>query len=242
MTGLAPIDHRKIKAITFDYFGTLVDVDQGAAGGMARVLRVIGRTDLDPRETYLRWDIENVRLYRGSAYRRYREVAAEAMRRLLADLPAPDVSVQGAGARDASSLSEMLLLGLVEGSAPHPEVPAVLDALARSYRLMPVTNMDSDLFARSALASRFPDVTTAEMARAYKPSERIFRLALDRLGLSPDAVLHVAISPWADIEGAKPLGIKVVWVNRGDDVLGKWTPLPDFEIASLDGLRDILRL
>jgi 2-haloacid dehalogenase len=236
MTDLAPIDHREIKAITFDYFGTLVNVDHGAAGGMARVLRAIGRTDLDPLETYLRWDVENVRLYRGSAYRRYREVAAEAMGKLLADL------TPGATPGDASRLSEMLLLGLVEGSAPHPEVPAVLDALARSYRLMPVTNMDSDLFARSALAARFPDVTTAEMARAYKPSERIFRLALDRLGLTQDAVLHVAISPWADIEGAKPLGMKVVWVNRGDDVLGKWTPRPDREIASLDGLRDILHL
>src|SRR5260221_1110313 len=70
MTGLAPIDHRKIKAITFDYFGTLVDVDQGAAGGMARGVRAIGRTDLDPPETYLRWDIEKVLLYPGSAYPR----------------------------------------------------------------------------------------------------------------------------------------------------------------------------
>ena len=62
------------------------------------------------------------------------------------------------------------------------------------------------------------------MAQAYKPSERIFRLAFERLALSPHEILHVAISPWADIEGMKPLGARVVWVNRGDDILGKWTP------------------
>ena len=126
MTRPARIDPREIKAVTFDYFGTLVDVDRGAAGGMTRVLRAIGRTDLDPLETYLRWDVANVRLYRGSAYRRYREVAAEAMQRLLVSL-----GDQGA-ARDARALSDVLLLGLVEESVPHPEVPGILDALARS--------------------------------------------------------------------------------------------------------------
>ncbi|MGH7707736.1 MAG: hypothetical protein ACREM6_07390, partial [Vulcanimicrobiaceae bacterium] len=44
--------------------------------GMGQVLHAIGRLDLDPLETYLSWDAENVRLHRGSAHHRYREGAA----------------------------------------------------------------------------------------------------------------------------------------------------------------------
>src|SRR5260221_13842202 len=104
MTGLAPIDHRKIKAITFDYFGTLVDVDQGAAGGMARGLRALGRTHLDPLETYLRWGIENVPPYPRSAHRRYRGGPAQGMRRLSPPPPPPPVSPPGARPQDPPRL------------------------------------------------------------------------------------------------------------------------------------------
>jgi 2-haloacid dehalogenase len=81
---------------------------------------------------------------------------------------------------------------------------------------------------------------TAEIAQAYKPSERIFRLGLERLGLPISSVLHVAISPWADIEGAKPVGLKVAWINRNHDELGPWTPRPDYEFSDLTGLQMLL--
>lgn len=36
-------------------------------------------------------------------------------------------------------------------------------------------------------------------------------------------LLHVAISPWADIEGAKAVGLRVAWINRDQEQLGSWT-------------------
>ncbi|CAO3436474.1 HAD hydrolase-like protein [Azospirillum doebereinerae] len=179
--------------------------------------------------------MRSVQLYRSSAYRRYREVAGEALAATLAGagIDPPDPG-------DLPSLTDTLLTGLVEQAPPHPEVPAILGALAAKYPLMPITNMDSDLFARSRLASFFPSVTTAEMARAYKPSERIFRLALERLALAPAEVLHASLASWADIDGAKPLGMRVAWVNRTRDTLGPWQPRPDHEFADLTGLREVL--
>ncbi len=228
---------QSVKAVTFDYFGTLVDVDAGGAAGMAAVLAVLGRGDLDAAALYGDWDIRNVRLYRSSAYRRYRDVAAEALAATLAGagITLPDRT-------GVSALAETLLAGLVEQAPPHPEVPAILDALAAKYPLMPITNMDSDLFARSRLAAFFPSVTTAEMAQAYKPSERIFRLALERLAVAPGEVLHASLASWADIDGAKPLGMRVAWINRADDRLGPWQPRPDHEFADLTGLRGVLNV
>ncbi len=228
-----------IKAVTFDYFGTLVDVDAGGTAGMTEVLSRLGRDDLDAAALYQDWDMRTVQLYRSSAYRRYREVAAEALAATLAGAGA------GAGSERLDTdrlavLTDTLLTGLVEQAPPHPEVPEILALLAARYPLMPITNMDSDLFARSRLASFFPSVTTAEMARAYKPSERIFRLALERLALAPGEVLHASLASWADIDGAKPLGMRVAWINRTQDRLGPWQPRPDHEFADLTGLREVL--
>ena len=226
-----------IKAVTFDYFGTLVDVDTGGTAGMAQVLFSLGRSDLDAAALYLDWDVRNVQLYRSSAYRRYREVAAEALATTLAE-----AGIERLDAAQLPALTDTLLTGLVEQAPPHPEVPEILALLAAKYPLMPITNMDSDLFARSRLASFFPSVTTAEMARAYKPSERIFRLALERLALAPGEVLHASLASWADIDGAKPLGMRVAWINRTQDRLGAWQPRPDHEFADLFGLREVLAL
>jgi len=225
-----------VKAVTFDYFGTLVDVERGASFGMAEVLKAVGRTDCDPLEVYRTWDELNVQRYRVGPYRKYREVARDAMaaclQPLVQETPSPG---------RAAELANMLLDGLADRSPPQPEVPGVLEALQhRHLALMPITNMDSDLWARTTLTRYFPQVTTAEMAQAYKPSERIFRLGLERLGVSVDSILHVAISPWADIEGAKSIGLKVAWINRTRDKLGPWTPRPDYEFTDLTGVQALL--
>jgi 2-haloacid dehalogenase len=88
----------------------------------------------------------------------------------------------------------------------------------------------------------FSLVTTAEDARAYKPSERIFIRALDSLGLTAAEVLHVGMCPWADVGGAKPLGFRVAWINRDKSDLGRWAPWPDFEFNGLDGLLQVLSI
>jgi phosphoglycolate phosphatase-like HAD superfamily hydrolase len=52
-----------IQALTFDYFGTLVNVDQGGARGMEAVLARLGiDTEQTAADVYLDWDIRNVRL------------------------------------------------------------------------------------------------------------------------------------------------------------------------------------
>ena len=226
-----------IKAVTFDYFGTLVDCDAGGASGARKLLSMLDRRDIDPVALYADWDRRTVQAYRGGSYRRYRDVAIESLAAAL-ETVAPGITKQA----DVAAATETLLSGLVECAKPFPEVVEIVDKLARRYPLMPITNMDSDLFARSQLASRFPHATTAEMARAYKPSERIFRLALDRLAVTPEDVLHVSLSPWADIDGAKPLGMRVAWINRTGESLGPWSPKPDWEFPDMNGLRPLLDL
>ncbi|EUC19221.1 HAD family hydrolase [Paraburkholderia hospita] len=224
------------KALTFDYFGTLVDVDRGGTAGMAEVLRRLSvETGESAFDVYLDWDIRNVRLYRGQAYARYRDVAQQA---LAACLDARWPGARKGHAIDA--LTDTFLAHLVEASPAHADAEPFLDWAAARYPLMPITNMDSDLWRRTRLTHYFEHVTTAEMAQAYKPSQAIFALALDRLALDAADVLHCALASWADIDGAKPLGMAVAWINRGADTLGTWQPRPDFEFDTLSPVRDVL--
>jgi 2-haloalkanoic acid dehalogenase type II len=226
----------RIQALTFDYFGTLVDVDRGGTLGMQAVLAALGmETGKSVAEIYLDWDIRNVRLYRGGAYRRYRSVAQDALRECLVAL-APS-ALKG---QDLTKLTDIFLTHLVESSPAHEDAIPFLEWASAHFPLMPITNMDSDLWERSCLTRYFEHVTTAEMAKAYKPSQAIFTLALDRLGLPAGNVLHCSLASWADIDGAKPLGMPVAWINRGGDTLGTWQPRPDYEFADLSPVRDTL--
>jgi 2-haloalkanoic acid dehalogenase type II len=223
----------KFKAISFDYFGTLVDSDRGGELGMARVLDRL-KLRRDAASDYLSWDQHAVRIYRGGRYRPYRIVAREALEATLRDI-APELADEA----DIAALTELLLEGLVRDSPPHAEVPDILRELRGLCPLLPITNMDTDLFDKSQLAYLFPSVVTAEAAKAYKPSERIFLKALETLALDAGDVLHVSLATWADIEGAKPLGFAVAWINRAQERLGPWTPRPDYELPNLSGLLEI---
>ena len=58
------------------------------------------------------------------------------------------------------------------------------------------------------------DIICSEDAKAYKPNDRIYEYALDKIGLSPSQVLHVGDSINHDIKPAKKAGMKAVLLNR----------------------------
>lgn len=64
-------------------------------------------------------------------------------------------------------------------------------------------------------------VFTSEDARSYKPRAEIFEMALKKVNLQPDEVVHIGDSLSSDIKGASALGINTVWINRGGKVVPK---------------------
>src|SRR4029077_15221086 len=60
-------------------------------------------------------------------------------------------------------------------------------------------------------------VVTAQAAGAYKPDERPFELAFERIDLPHDRILHVAQSLFHDHVPARRLGLSTVWIDRRHD-------------------------
>jgi 2-haloacid dehalogenase len=55
---------------------------------------------------------------------------------------------------------------------------------------------------------------------SYKPARRNFEIALQRIGLPPERVVHVAQSLYHDHTPAQAMGLRTVWVNRRHDRAG----------------------
>ncbi len=222
-----------VEAITFDFWGTLVDVDTSGAEGMSKVLAALGLTGQDAAATYADWDVATVKAYRSTTWRPYLTSAAIGLRAVLA----PRLDAEQAARVDWAALADLHVSTMTSRAEPHPETAGVVDFLAERHPLMPITNMDTAYFRMNPFGRRFEQVTTAEEARAFKPQEQIFRTALARLGVAAENVLHVSLSQMADIDGVKPLGFKCAWINRGGEALDRWTPVPDYEFPDLLGVR-----
>jgi 2-haloacid dehalogenase len=97
-----------------------------------------------------------------------------------------------------------------------PDSAGALSQLKRRFRLGVITNCDDDLFAASnrRLGVAFDWIVTAEQVGSYKPDERNFHVAFERLGLPRERILHVAQSLFHDHVTAKRLGLTTVWINR----------------------------
>jgi 2-haloacid dehalogenase len=66
------------------------------------------------------------------------------------------------------------------------------------------------------LQAPFEVVITAEEMGVYKPRLRAFEYTLDKLGVTPDEIVHVSASPKYDLRTAATIGIKnKVYMDRG---------------------------
>lgn len=121
-----------------------------------------------------------------------------------------------------------------------PEVDEVLRNLALDYRLVGLTNGNTDL-VRAGVAHYFEFSLAPSDTGTSKPDPRMFEAALQRAGVPAEAAVHVGDEPYYDIEGAHRATVAAVWVNR----TGRSWPVehrpPHEEISNLRLLPDALK-
>jgi 2-haloacid dehalogenase len=222
------LDFSRFRAITFDCYGTLIDWETGLLGALRPVLRAHGRDIDDQQVLSIYSELEPLAQ---TPYRRYREVLEAVVRGFGERLGFE------ATAAEARSLPESL-----KDWQPFPDTVAALHRLKTRYQLAIISNTDDDLFAATArhLKVKFDQAITAEQARAYKPSPAPFRLALERLGLPKEQVLHAGQSVYHDVAPAKSLGLATVLVRRrGAGATRKSPDKPDMEVPDLQSLAEM---
>jgi 2-haloacid dehalogenase len=212
------------RVLSFDVYGTLIDVRGGSRAAFARILADAGAEHLDPLDVWDRWEAANIRRY-WEPYRPYKTICRDSLAETFTRL----------GVRGDPSL----IRHYFEAYPSFPrfaDVDAVLDRLGREHRLALVSNVDDDLLAVTRLDRRFDLVCTAERARGYKPDGTLFRFLLREAEIDTAALLHAGQSQRTDMVGAKPLGITVAWINRRGLPLAPDVPRPDYELPDLASL------
>jgi FMN phosphatase YigB (HAD superfamily) len=73
-----------------------------------------------------------------------------------------------------------------------------------------------------------------------KPGKRIFREALRQMNAQADEAIFIGDDPEADIDGAKALGMRTVWINTSG-APGHEKTQADYQIRRLRQILKILR-
>jgi 2-haloacid dehalogenase len=221
------LDFGRFEILTFDCYGTLINWEQGILGCLQHILEAHGKQIDDATVLQLYGDFE-AGAEQGE-YRRYREVLNSVVRQFGKQFGFEPTD------QEVRSLAESL-----KDWRPWPDTVEALRLLASRFQLAILSNVDDDLFAatRPQLEVEFSQIITAQQAQAYKPSLKVFELALSRVGVPAHRVLHVGQSIYHDVIPAQSLGLATVWVNRpsargGVGAVKAAEGHPDLQVASL---------
>ena len=126
----------------------------------------------------------------------------------------------------------------------YPEVADVLRRLrAAGLKLAILSNGEPAMLAAAVENAGIGDlldaVLSVEEVGVYKPDPRVYRLAVDRLGVRPDQVAFQSSNAW-DVNGAACFGLRPVWINRFGAPAERLPGDVERELRDLSGLPGLL--
>ena len=219
---------KKIKAIIFDAYGTLFDVNSAAEKckeklgdkweGFANYWRT---TQLE--YTWLR-----------SLMRRHKDFWQITEDSLDKSMNFYNI--------DNSMRSE--LLNLYKVLSPFKEVKDVLKKLKQSnYKLAILSNGTPDLLNELVVSNQlkdiFDDIFSVEEAGIFKPDSKVYDLPINKYNIEKNEVLFLSANTW-DVSGAGNYGYNTVWVNRNNNIFDKLDFEPKQQISNLLELLDLI--
>ena len=197
------------RVLTFDCYGTLIDWESGIWDALQPVIARSGRSDITRDEALLRYARLESAQEAATPGVRYPEILRLVHRSFAAELEL-----------DTDDGLDTAFGGSVPLWPAFPDTADALRRLAKSYRLVILSNIDRASFAASnrKLGVTFDAIYTAEDIGSYKPDPANFDYLLEHLrtdlGIGPDQVLHTAQSLFHDHVPATRAGLATAWIDR----------------------------
>ena len=224
-----------IGALTFDMYGTLLDLEATFAPAFDGFLRAQG-AGWDAAEMVRSW--EWVYLHEGMVdtllggpRTPFEQLRRTTLSQLFARYGIP---------HSREDIEELLTVRAAP--ALFPDVAASLASLRGRYTLAVLSNGDLAALERIVAGLGLPVHRTisVEQAGCYKPDLRVYRRAAELLSLDAGAILHVAAHAW-DVRAAQTAGMRGAYVDRHGIPYAPFTDArPDIETATLPELAAIL--
>jgi len=136
------------------------------------------------------------------------------------------------------------LLDLYKVLSTFPEVKnTIIKLKEKNYKLAILSNgtpqLLSDLVKSNDLENMFDDIFSIEEAGIYKPSPKVYDLPVVKYKIQKNEIMFLSANTW-DISGAGNYGYNSVWVNRNNNILDNLDYKIKNEIKSLNQLIDIV--
>jgi 2-haloacid dehalogenase len=128
--------------------------------------------------------------------------------------------------------------------SPFPEVAAALPRLKSRFKLVALSNGNPwflDHLVKNRIKYEFDDVISVELAGAFKPHPGVYRRAARELDMEPGDLVMVSANSF-DVMGARACGLRGAYVNRYrlpfEDTHPRYCP--DLTVANFTELADVL--
>ena len=136
------------------------------------------------------------------------------------------------------------LLSLYKILSPYPEVRGVLEDLKKkNFKLAILSNGTPDLLNElvesNKLNNLFDDLFSIEDVKIYKPDPSVYELPIKKYRIKSNEITFLSANTW-DVSGGGNFGYNSIWVNRHSSVFDILDFQPKNEISNLTQLLDIV--
>ncbi len=220
-----------IKAITIDFYGTLVRDNNAVVREICRrISQSAYKMLVSPAEVGMAWWRQIEDMLMEDTFYDSKTMEKSAIKKILTQY------------NSAENLEEIYseIIDSLKCPILYPDTHIFLETLPLPYCL--VVNGDLDILkdAINHIQIDTEHIVCSSTAKCYKPSHEIFKKAIQILDVNPDEILHVGKSLKYDIIPAKKLGMNACWINRSKKPI-KGNLRPDVECGSLLDLKMIIK-
>ena len=231
-----PIDDvkSKIRVLTFDLYGTIVDMQSGLTEVATPFLKKKGWTGKPGsfvtwwRRTHFENSMIDALLDRG--HTPYREIGRRAV----------SITMERAGITFTREEAEWLI-AQIERLRPFPDAAEALARLHKRYKLVILSNGDPDMLsnAKPYIGYPFDDYISIATSGYFKPHAATYRKAAELLETDITRIMHVANHAF-DCIGAQAQGMMGGYINRRSRPYEETPFQPHLVVNNLKELADAL--
>ena len=136
------------------------------------------------------------------------------------------------------------LLNLYKTLSTFPEVKEVLNNLKeKNYKLAILSNgtpsLLNELVKSNNLNNIFADIFSIEEVEIYKPDSRVYDLPINKYQIQENEVAFLSANTW-DVSGGGNYGYNAVWVNRNNNIFDNLDYQPKHQVKQLGELLDLI--
>ena len=137
------------------------------------------------------------------------------------------------------------LLNLYKILSPFEEVPEVLKSLKeKNFKLAILSNgtpsLLNELVQSNKLDNLFDDIFSIEEVGVFKPDSKVYDMPIKKYKIEKNEVAFLSANTW-DVSGGGNYGYNSIWVNRNNNIFDNLDYSLQNEIKNLNGLLDITK-